>query len=189
MLYSCLKAVSVTLLTLLLFSLLLSQQTYAYTTNMNASVVVGQQNFTSGSANQGGSTGASTLNMPYSGYTDGTKFFVADNANNRVLIYNSIPTSNTPSANVVIGQTNFTNNSANQGGSADANTLSAASDVLVVGGKLLVVDPGNNRILVFNSIPTSNNASANVVIGQPNMTTVSTGTTASKLSGPWGGRL
>ena len=135
---------------------------------MSASTVVGQQNFTSNSGDQGGSAGANTLEFPYGVATNGTKFAVADYSNNRVLIYDSIPTANNASATVVIGQTNFSNSSANQGGSRGANTLSSPIDVEFAGEKLLIMDYGNSRVLIYNTVPTTNNASANTVIGQVN---------------------
>ena len=41
-------------------------------------------------------------------YSDGTHLFVADYDNNRVLIWNNIPTSNGQAANMVLGQPNMT---------------------------------------------------------------------------------
>ncbi len=160
----------------------------AYSTNMSASVVVGQPNFTSGSANQGGSASSSSLKIPGTGLVINGKLIVVDSSNNRVLIWNSIPTTNGVAADVVIGQTNFTNTSSNQGGSAAANTLDAPNSLGTDGTKLIIADYNNARFLIYNTVPTSNNASANVVIGQPNMTTISCGTTASKFCGadmPW----
>ena len=52
-------------------------------------------------------------------FLDGTKLFIADTRNNRVLIYNSIPTENNASADVVIGQPDMVSNSANQGGDVE----------------------------------------------------------------------
>jgi hypothetical protein len=139
--------------------------------NASADVVIGQADFTSHSANQGNaSPGANTLSGPYSVSSDGTRLFVADAMNNRVLIYNTIPTSNNASADVVIGQADFTGNNENQGGSAAANTLDYPYCVHTDGTKLIVSDASNNRVLIYNSIPTGNNASADVVIGQQNMT-------------------
>ncbi|UCD55446.1 MAG: hypothetical protein JSV93_01205, partial [Candidatus Omnitrophota bacterium] len=75
-----------------------TQITYAELhTNMSADVVVGQADFTSNSINQTGSTtvaGANTLYASQSAFSDGKRLFIADQYNNRVLIYNSIPTSN-----------------------------------------------------------------------------------------------
>ena len=158
----------------------------AYTTGMSASLVIGQADFTSNSQNQGGSVSAQGLDQPYGITIVGNKLIVADADNNRVLIYNSIPTSNNVSADVVVGQANFISNSDNQGGSLAANTLSFPYDVASDGTKLFVADWGNDRVLVYNAIPTSNDASADVVIGQVNMTTDVADTTDSSLIGPGG---
>jgi len=157
---------------------------FAYMTNQSAVVVVGQTNFSTRTANQGGTASGSSLRSPYGVTTNGTKLIVGDYTNNRVLIWNTIPTSNGVAADVVIGQTNFTNTSANQGTTPAANTLSGPTQVAVAGSKLLVTDSTNNRILIFNTIPTSNNASANVVVGQPDMATVSSATSQTKLKLP-----
>ncbi|MDI6778534.1 MAG: hypothetical protein QMD77_05120 [Patescibacteria group bacterium] len=138
--------------------------------NASADVVIGQQNMTSRSANQGGSVGANTFIEPINVFYDGTRLFVADWENNRVLIYNSLPTSNGASADVVIGQADMTHNGENQGGSAGANTLNGPVAVFSDGTKLYIADMHNSRVLIYNSIPTSNNVSADVVIGQQNMT-------------------
>jgi hypothetical protein len=141
--------------------------------NAVANVVIGQQNMTSNSANQGGSVSDATLNNPSSVFYDGSKLFIVDSGNNRVLVYNSIPASNNAAANVVIGQQNMTSNSVNQGGPVAANTLSGPNGIFSSGGKLLISDFSSNRILIYNSIPTSNNAAADIVIGQPDMTSSS----------------
>ncbi|OVE78075.1 hypothetical protein BVX98_01285 [bacterium F11] len=138
--------------------------------NPNASAVVGQVNYSSQDANQAGSPDAFTLNKPYGVHSDGSKLYVADTTNNRVLIWNNIPSINNVSANVVIGQTNFSNVSPNKGGSAAAHTLSGPDNVYVDSGKLYIADNGNHRVLIFNTIPTTNNASADEVIGQSNFT-------------------
>ncbi|MDI6778387.1 MAG: hypothetical protein QMD77_04300 [Patescibacteria group bacterium] len=159
--------------------------------NASADVVVGQQNMTAVDENQGGSIASNTLRYPYSVYSDGQKLFVADSFNNRVLIYNSIPTSNNASADVVIGQTNMTSGSANQGGAAGANTLEEPTSVYSDGIRLVISDVANNRVLIYNTIPTSNNASADVVVGQQNMTSNSANQggsdpTANTLGVPYG---
>jgi hypothetical protein len=84
------------------------------------------------------------------------------------LIFNSIPTENGVSANVVIGQPDFVSNTVNNGG-IGANTLSSVPGVYSDSTRLFIADMGNNRVLIYNSIPTSNDAviNADVVIGQP----------------------
>jgi|GEM_PF-3725103 len=139
------------------------------TSNANANVVIGQADMTGHDANQGGAVSASTLNYPYNVYYNGTKLFISDNGNSRVLIFNSLPTTDNASANVVVGQANMTGHDANQGGAVSENTLNQPVGVWADNDKLIVGDYKNNRVLVYNSVPTSNNESANVVIGQANM--------------------
>ena len=50
------------------------------------------------------------LRVPTGVATDGQRLVVADTDNNRVLIWNSIPTSNNQPADVVVGQSGFTSN-------------------------------------------------------------------------------
>ncbi len=43
--------------------------------------------------------------------------------------------------------------------------------VWIQGSKLFVADTQNNRVLIWNTIPTQNNQPADVVLGQPDFTT------------------
>lgn len=108
--------------------------------------------------------------LAYDAYSG--KLIVYDSDNDRVLIYNKIPTTNGAAADVVIGQPDFVHNATNQGGPVGPNTLdlSTASGVGTYNGKLLIADRDNHRVLIFNQIPTTNNARADVVIGQSNFT-------------------
>src|SRR5581483_521713 len=108
---------------------------------------------------------------------DGTKYFVGEDTNNRVMIYNSIPTTNGSLADVVVGQANFTTAAANQGGTASANTLNGPRGICLWNGNLVIADRYNNRVLIYNGIPAGNNAAASLVLGQPDMatTTINTG--------------
>ena len=90
----------------------------------------------------------------------GKQLFVCDQNNNRVLIWNSIPSSGNSPADLVLGQQDFTHVSANddaQAGSAGVSptgrTLSGPAGLFITGGKLLVTDSGNNRVLIFDAIP------------------------------------
>jgi hypothetical protein len=153
---------------------------------MPASVVIGQPDFISGTLNQGGSAAANTLRNPGQIIVVNNKLIVTDNDNNRVLIWNTLPTTNNTPADVVIGQTNFTNVTEDQGGSAAANTIDDPFGVATDGTKLFIGDADNNRVLIYNSIPTTNNASADVVIGQTTMAGQSTGTTNTTMDHPVG---
>ncbi len=134
-----------------------------------ADAVIGQPGFTQSAINQGPVTTASNFQQPQGVFTDGTRLFVADSANNRVLVYNSIPSSNGVPADVVIGQPDFVSNKANQGGAVGPNTLNFPYRVYSDGTRLYIADTNNNRVLVYNSIPAANNASADLVIGQASL--------------------
>jgi len=110
-----------------------------------------------------------SLRSPMGIATDGTYLVVADTDNNRVLIWNSIPQTNHAPASVVLGQPDFASALPNQGrrDNPTDRTLRAPQGVWIQNGRLFVADTGNNRVLVWNSIPTSNTQPANVVVGQP----------------------
>lgn len=161
--------------------------TFPTANQQSADLVLGQTSFTSGGANNP-SRAANSLSAPYSVHSDGTKLYVADNGNNRVLIWNTLPVANQTSANVVLGQPNFTSATANNGARA-ANSLNSPRFAFSDGTKLFVSDTTNNRILIWNTIPTVNRTSANVELGQPNFTTATAnngGRTANSISGPRG---
>jgi len=161
--------------------------TFPTSNGQAANVVLGQTNMTSGTLNSGGIS-ASSLYYPYGCSTDGTRMYVADSYNNRVLIWNTIPTVNKTNANVVLGQPNFTSNTANNGGRS-ASTMSFPMQVHSSGTKLMVSDQTNNRVLIWNTIPSANGQAASVVLGQPNMTSGTTnngGISATSLSTTYG---
>jgi hypothetical protein len=147
-----------------------------------ADVVIGQSSMTvSGSA-----CTAAGFGQPASMAVAGTKLIVTDPGGNRVLIYNSVPTSNGAAADVVLGQINMTSCSANGGAvNPTASTLSFPSGVWTDGTRLLVADAHNNRVLVWNTVPTSNGAPADVVIGQGSMTTAASGLSTTQLTSPF----
>lgn len=139
---------------------------------VDASVVLGQPDFTSSTQNfpAGTPTASNLTQQPRGVASDGTRLFVADYLNNRILIWNSLPTMNATPADVVLGQPDFTSNVVNNGG-VSAQSLSSVNSVNVSGTRLIASDYQNSRVLIWNTIPTVNFAPANVVVGQPGMTT------------------
>lgn len=118
-------------------------------------------------AANGSGAGDTGLHLPEDVRASGGKLFVADWGNNRLLIWNTLPTSNQAPANVVVGQPDFTTTT----GVCQADTLNNPEGAFVYGDKLIVGDTGNNRVLIYNAIPTSNGASADLVLGQSTLTT------------------
>jgi sugar lactone lactonase YvrE len=129
------------------------------------------------------SGGPSFLHHPGSVATDGTRLFVADTRNNRVLIWNSIPTTNYAPADVVIGQPDFETATTRCGQRGLAWPMSVATD----GKRLFVADTNNHRVLIWNSIPTTNYQPADIVLGQPDFESCDEPMEASPttLSFPW----
>jgi len=145
-----------------------------------ADVVLGQVNFTATASGTTASTLKGISNLCFT--PDGDKMIVVDGYNNRVLIWNSIPTVNGTAADVVIGQPDFTTGTS---GSSAIKMNFPTGAIVLPNGKLLITDFINNRVLVYNKVPTTNGVAADYVIGQPDLTTVSAGTTANKLGLPW----
>jgi uncharacterized protein (TIGR03437 family) len=110
---------------------------------------------------------------------------VADLGNNRVLIWNSIPTSNQQAADVVVGQkdmdTGISNDAADLCPSNGTDSTTGAATyparcgktldfprfALSDGTRLFIADGGNDRVLIYKTIPTQNAATADVILGQP----------------------
>lgn len=136
----------------------------------------------SGSApNRGGAVGNRTLSAPLGAIaTDGTRFFIADTANNRVLGFNTIPAGPETPADFVLGQDSAASNSP---GTA-RHRMALPGSVFVGEGRMVVADSGNNRVLVWNSVPQSATALPDVVIGQSDFASSQSGTSATRLSFP-----
>lgn len=152
-----------------------------------ADIVLGQKDFGTGAQvdlfKAPFNPQADTLLSPVSVTSDGQRLFVADLGYNRVLIWNSIPTRNAQPADVVVGQPDMTSGVANnveklceptgqdeEGKNIYPKLCSATLDfprfALSDGRRLFIADGGNDRVLVFNRIPTENGAKADVVLGQ-----------------------
>lgn len=118
---------------------------------------------------------AKSFRGPQGVWIQGNRLFVADTQNNRVLIWNNIPTSSNQPADVVLGVSNFTTapqpDLTKNVAAAAANNMLSPTSVTSDGVRLFVTDLGQNRILIWNSIPTQNQQPADVAVGQVNMTT------------------
>lgn len=145
--------------------------------------VLGQDNFTSGTSG----LNASKLNGPNGVAVDpiSGKLFVVDRSNHRLLRFSSAQAlQNGAAAEAVLGQADFTSNSSGLNAGKFNNPIGVHVDQL---GRLWLADFGNRRILRFNNAAGfANGAEADAVLGQPDFTTNSAGTTAEKLGGPVG---
>lgn len=141
-----------------------------------AEVVIGQDSFT----DSGASAGSTRLALPTSAAFSMTgQLLITDSGNNRVLIWNRRPSSNTP-ADLVIGQPDHTQN---QSGTS-ASHLDNPTAAMIAGNRLFVVDQGNSRVLIWNSIPTAHGTAADVVVGQDDFVTATADEGPDRLNRP-----
>lgn len=129
-----------------------------------------------------GSVTSSTLQNPQGVWTDGTRVVVADTGNHRVLIWNTLPTSDGQSASLWLGQATSTASVSASG----ASGMNSPSRVYSDGTSLFVSDSGNHRILFWKRFPTQNGQPADAVLGQTTFTGTSSGTGLTQLNTPKG---
>lgn len=138
-----------------------------------ADVVIGQPNFQTQSV-VGNTPTAASMRGPQGVWIQNGKLYVADTQNNRILIFNQIPTTNGAPADLVLGQPNLTTfvqpDLTQQKIDATATNMLNPVSVTSDGVRLFVTDLGYNRVLIWNAIPTTSDAPANLVLGQPDMT-------------------
>src|SRR5581483_5453044 len=109
-----------------------------------ASLVVGQPDMVTGTINTGGIS-ASSLRSPTGVSCDGTHLIVADNSNNRVLVFNSIPSANQPLADLELGQVDFTVAYVNQDAGNTAQNIGGPGGLYYDGSRFFVADTNNSR--------------------------------------------
>ncbi len=155
----------------------------ALTNGQAASMVIGQPDGSSSQCNRGlAAPGSQTLCSPEAVAVQaaavGTNVYVADTANNRVLVYLGVSLTGCnattpcvgPAANLLIGQSSF---SAAVPGAGQAGLHGPSGVGVDAGGNVYVGDTLNNRVLEFNATvagpPCSGGpgCNANIVFGQP----------------------
>lgn len=154
-------------------------------------LIVGQEVFLSGvSGSAAGMVVDKNSNPPH--------LYVADPGNNRILCFNDarkVGQSTPPAAaDMVIGQPDFRTSEVNYpGGQALQPTATGLYSPIGVAvdnnGNLYVADSGNGRVVRFPapfSQPAGQQQTANLVLGQPNFTTVIQNASATSMHTPWG---
>jgi sugar lactone lactonase YvrE len=158
-------------------------------TNQAAVQVFGQNgNFTTANQAPANAVTADNLGNPDGIACDSLgNVYLADLNLHRVLVYLTPATSNNTTADIVLGQANFTTAQRNQNDNNPvpaANTLNNPEGVEVdANNNVYVADQGNNRVLRFNA-PVSTNQAAVRVYGQPDFATNTAGTSEVKLNTP-----
>ena len=148
-----------------------------FSNGMNASLVLGQANFTT---NNSVVTQNGLYGNPYTVFVDSSgNVWVADQGASRVLMY-APPFSNGMNASLVLGQANFTTSAV----ATTQNGLDESTSVFVdSSGNVWVADTANSRILMY-SPPFSNGMNASLVLGQSSFTTGGGATTQNGLLNP-----
>lgn len=134
-------------------------------------VVLGQADLADNTAR----TTATGMRGPQGVWIDSGKLFVADTTNSRILIWNSIPSTNGQSADVVVGQADFVTRAepilSQENYPPRADRLLDPMSVTVTAGKMFITDLGFSRVMIYNSVPVQNGVAADVVVGQPDFET------------------
>jgi hypothetical protein len=132
-----------------------------------ADLVLGQADFASVEPNRGAAApSAQSLFWPYGLAWDGEHLWVADTGNRRVLRWRGLPREHGQAADLVLGQRDFASRHENGGGAPTLSSMRWPHALAVWRGRLCVTDAGNNRLLVWDDLPTCNEAPSRWVLGQ-----------------------
>lgn len=147
-------------------------------------VVLGQADFLGGEANRGGEhPTAATLFWPYCVAWDGARLWVADTGNRRVLMWPGLPQRHGEPAHLVLGQPHFDQRDENAGSTPSAASMrwphaisfpattasagaSAQASTNSAAHGLCVADAGNNRLMLWHTVPTAHHTPCDRLIGQ-----------------------
>ncbi|MCU0374765.1 MAG: hypothetical protein MUF24_05605 [Chitinophagaceae bacterium] len=136
---------------------------------------------------------ASPLLAPRGVCLYGSVLVVSDTGQNRVFIWKNFNYNTHQPPDVVLGQINTTDTGRNAQGAAGASSLQYPSGVWTDGGRLIVADAWNHRVLIWHTLPTRHGQPADVVVGQqdyvgnqPNGTGIGASPAANTLYWPYG---
>ncbi len=150
--------------------------------DFTADNVLGQANFSSGTANRGGSVAANTLNQPWNLAYDSERnyLYVGDLNSNRVLIYDVTSITDGEDAINVLGQANFTSSGAATTINGLRSPLGLAVDT--VNDRLFVADANNARVIAYSIASITDGEDAINVLGQPDFVTAVSSRSISRLT-------
>ncbi|XTZ09946.1 MAG: NHL repeat-containing protein [cyanobacterium endosymbiont of Rhopalodia yunnanensis] len=160
--------------------------------NVPADIVLGQTDFHQNQVNRGEiNTAADRMHWPYGVFSHRGCFFVADTGNRRVLVWNQLPEVNGQPADFVLGQSQMNLRDENGGGTPTGSSMRWPHALTIWQDNLVVTDAGNNRVMIWDGIPTENNVPCKLVLGQSNFKDVELNQgvywpSSSSLSMPYG---
>lgn len=97
---------------------------------------------------------------------------VADSGNHRVLIWNGVPDTDEQPADVVLGQPDGQTEGPAAGGRGPERGMHLPTGVLIHDGRLVVADAWHHRILIWNTVPTVSDTAPDIILGQPDASSV-----------------
>jgi len=117
---------------------------------------------------------AAYLYGPRGVWLDDRHLIVADSGNHRVLIWNDpAALADHAEADVVLGQPDVTSEGPQAAGRGPERGMHLVTGLLVTpDGRLVVADAWNHRLLIWSSVPTVSDTAPDVVIGQPDASSV-----------------
>ncbi len=115
-----------------------------------ADFVLGQADFVSGGEFPYVPQTPTSMRFPYALDVVDGRMAVADTANNRILLWDQIPTTSTVPADRVLGQPNFAKNGENRWDRVAHDTLCWPYGIHLHGNRMAVADSGNNRVMIWD---------------------------------------
>ena len=132
--------------------------------------VIGQDGFTCGLPNRGGSPDGTTLHWPFGLHLDAAgRLWVADAGNRRVLMWQRLPETPAQPADLVLGQSHPRARDEAAGRPLDGVGMRWPHAVWVDGERLLVADAGTSRIMIWDRLPQDDGTPCDRVLGQPHL--------------------
>jgi hypothetical protein len=142
-------------------------------------VILGDQDF------QGTTVAPTTLDyamQPTFLATDGKALLAVDGA--RIAGWRVAPQTSHAPIDFAVGQPTLLVNTANNGGVSARSLGSGRNAMTIASGKLIVADPANHRVLLWNTIPPATGAPADVVLGQPDFVSSAPGDGLANMNAP-----
>ena len=135
----------------------------------------------------------SPLLAPRGVFLVNNQLFVADTAQNRLFIWQNLPSTEFQTPDVVLGQSEKAKTGRNADGKVSASSLFYPSGLWSDGERLIVADAWNHRVLIWLTMPNQNGQAADIVVGQPdfksnapNVQGISHSPSAQSLNWPYG---
>ena len=128
----------------------------------NAANVLGQPDFVSGASTLTRAGMSLPIGLAYE--STGSRLFVADYGNNRVLVFDAAAVADGENALRVLGQPDFTSNGSATTRNGMKSPIGLSHDG--VGARLFATDYGSNRILVFDTSSLADGMDASDALGE-----------------------